>query len=91
MNLSSRLKPVSYLKAHTAEIIRDVAESGEPFVITQNGVAKAVIRDIHEYEKEQETLALLKILMLGEREIREGRTIPAKEVFRRLRERRAHR
>ena len=41
------------------------------------------------YEATQETLALLKILALGRRQVEEGRTVPAEQVFRRLRKRRA--
>lgn len=88
MKLSSQIKPISYLKAHAAEIVRNIGERREPLVITQNGEAKAVIQDIESYEQTQETMALLKILALGSRQIEEGRVQPAAEVFRRLRERR---
>ena len=89
MRLSTQVKSISYLKSHAAEIIRDLSETGEPLVITQNGEAKAVVQDIRSYEQTQETLALLKILALGKMEIEEGKVTPAKEVFRRLRERRS--
>ena len=56
-------------------------------VITQEGEAKAVIRDIHEYEKEQETLALFRILALGKKQVEEGRKVPAAEAMRRVRAR----
>lgn len=64
MKLSKQIKPISFFKSHAAEIIRTLHESGEPYVITQNGEAKAVIQDIESYEKDQETMALLKILAL---------------------------
>ena len=73
MKLSSRIKPISYLKAHAAEIVRNLNEHREPLVITQNGEAKVVIQDIGSYEQTQETLALLKILALGTRQIGEGK------------------
>jgi prevent-host-death family protein len=87
MNLADRIKPISYLQAHAAEIIRDIHKSAEPLIITQNGEAKAIVQDIHSYEQTQETLALLKILALAEREIEEGKTIPAAEAMRLVRER----
>jgi prevent-host-death family protein len=87
VKLSSQIKPISYLKAHAAEIVRNIGERREPLVITQNGEAKAVIQDIESYEQTQETMALLKILALGSRQIEEGRVQPAAEVFQRLRER----
>lgn len=87
MTLSDRIKPISYLKAHAAEIVRTLGERGEPLVITQNGEAKVVMQDIDSYERLQETLALLKILALGDRQIEAGRTQPAAEATARLRER----
>ena len=87
MKLSNRIKPISYLKAHAAEIIRKLGEQKEPLVITQNGEAKVVIQDIESYEQTQETMALLKILALGMRQIEEGKVLPAEDVIRRLRER----
>ena len=86
---SSRIKPISYVKANAADLIRELKENGEPLVITQNGEATAVMQDVASYEATQETLALLKILALGRRQVEEGKTIPAEEVFRRLRKRRA--
>jgi len=88
MKLSSRIKPISYLKAHAAEIVRNLNEHREPLVITQNGEAKVVIQDIESYEQTQETMALLKILALGTRQIMEGKVQPAEDVIKRLRERR---
>ena len=88
MKLSSQIKPISYLKAHAAEIVRKLNERREPLVITQNGEAKVVIQDIESYEQTQETMALLKIVALGVRQIGEGKVQPAKDVIKRLRERR---
>ena len=88
MKLSSQIKPISYLKAHAAEIVRHLGEQREPLVITQNGEAKVVMQDIETYEHTQETLALLKILAIGTRQIEEGKVQPAENVIKRLRERR---
>ena len=88
MKLSRQIKPISYLKAHAAEIVRNLNEHQEPLVITQNGEAKVVIQDIGSYEQTQETLALLKILALGTRQMWEGKVQPAEDVIKRLRERR---
>jgi prevent-host-death family protein len=82
---SCQVRPISYLKANAAEILRKLAENREPMVITQNGEAKAVIQDVASYEETQETLALLKILALGTREVESGRVKPIGEVVARLR------
>lgn len=91
MKYSTQVKPISYLKANAAEVIRGLAEQREPMVITQNGEATAVIQDVASYEETQETLALLKILALGNQQIDEGKGIPVKEAFRRVRARLAKR
>ena len=87
MKLSSQIKPISYLKAHAAEIVRNLSAQSEPLVITQNGEVKAVLQDIESYEQAQETMALLKILALGTRQIEEGKVEPAGDVIQRLRDR----
>ena len=88
MRLSSRIKPISYLKAHASEIVRTLRDEPEPMIITQNGEAKAVVQDIEAYEQTQETMALLRILALGSRQIEAGRVQPAADTIGRLRERR---
>lgn len=86
MKLSDQIKPISYLKAHAAEVVRNLS-TREPLVITQNGEAKAVIQDIKSYEQTQETLALLKILALGQRQVDDGKVQPADDVVAKLRRR----
>lgn len=88
MPLSNQIKPISYLKAHASEIVRNIGKQREPLIITQNGKAKAVVQDIESYEQTQETMALLKILALGTRQIEEGKAHPVAAVIKRLRKRR---
>lgn len=91
MRYSAQIKPISYLKANAAEVLARLAEDREPLVITQNGEAKAVIQDVVSYEATQETLALLKILALGNAEIEAGRVQAAAEVIAKLRARQSAR
>ena len=91
MKLSNQIKPISYLKAHAAEIVRTLEVQREPLIITQNGEAKVVVQDIDSYEQTQQTLSLLKILALGSRQIEAGQVQPAADVITRLRERRQDR
>jgi len=85
----SHIKPISYLKAHASELMRELAEQREPLVITQNGEATAVIQDVQSYQQTQEALALLKILALGNQQIESGKVVPAKDVIKRIRKNRA--
>ena len=87
MRYASKVKSISYLKANAALVLHQLAEKREPLVITQNGEAKAVIQDVASYDATQETLALLKILALGNREIEAGKLKPIAAVVSRLRAR----
>lgn len=87
MDLSTQIKPISYLKANAAEVLTTLAENREPLIITQNGEAKAVLQDVASYKDTQETLALLKILALGNQELEAGKITSAEDVFSRARNR----
>ncbi len=89
MRYSSQVKPISYLKANAAEVLKRLAERREPLVITQNGEAKAVLQDVVSFEETQETLALLKILALGNRDVAAGKVKSVAEVVAGLRARRS--
>jgi len=88
MRYSTQVQPISYLKAHAAQVLSQLAENRAPLVITQNGEAKAVLQDVASYEETQETLALLKILAMGNQEAESGRVNPVSEASARLRARR---
>lgn len=89
MKLSEAVKPISYFKTHASEILRDMADSHKTVVITQNGKAKAILQDIKEYEKIQESLALLKILAISRKSLIAGKIKPFREAFRGIREKSA--
>jgi prevent-host-death family protein len=82
---STQIKPISYLKANAAEVLKELTDQRQPMVITQNGEAKAVIQDVASYEQTQETLALLKILALGNQQVAQGRVKPLADVVKRIR------
>jgi len=81
MKLSESVKPISYLKSHTAEALRVVSEGQRAMVITQHGEAKAVLQDIASYEQTQESLALLKMLAQSSKSIQGGHSKPLKKTF----------
>ncbi|AOK25614.1 type II toxin-antitoxin system Phd/YefM family antitoxin [Burkholderia ubonensis] len=81
MKFPTRVKPISYLKSHAAEIVKEISESREPMLITQNGDAKLVVMDVKSYEEREVTLALLKLLALGNREIEQGHFRAVEDVF----------
>lgn len=87
MKLSEGVKSISYLKAHAAEMISQVADSGNSLVITQNGEARAVLQDIGSWEETQESLALLKMLAMSAVHEEAGLTRPMAQAFKDVRAR----
>jgi prevent-host-death family protein len=82
MHFSTQIKPISYVKAHAAELLDRITEEREPIIITQNGEARAVLVDVASYEQMfQETRVLLKVLALADKEIEAGQTVPVEEVM----------
>ena len=81
MKYSEDIKPISYLKANAAQMIRKLHKSHKAIIITQNGEAKAVVQDIKVFEQDRESMALLKILAQGTREIEKGEFKPAEKAF----------
>ncbi|MBI2150473.1 MAG: type II toxin-antitoxin system Phd/YefM family antitoxin [Acidobacteria bacterium] len=84
MNLKRDIKPITYLKNRTAEVVREVNEERRTMVITQNGEAKMVIMGVEEYDQLQRSIAMLKLVSRDENEMRSGKTIPQEDVFRRM-------
>lgn len=87
MKLSESIKPISYLKAHASEIVRDISNNHKTIVITQNGEPKVVVQDILIYEQTQESLALLKMLTQSINSMKNGQFKPVKKAFKDLSER----
>jgi len=84
MLLSQDIKPISYLKAKTANVINDVNENQRTIIITQNGEAKAVVQDIKSYENLQNSLNLLKLIVQSENDIENNRVVEQEEMFNNL-------
>lgn len=84
MHLSQDIKPISYLKAKTADVINSVNENQRTIIITQNGEAKAVIQDIKSYENLQNSLNLLKLIVQSENDVEKNEVIEQNKMFENL-------
>ena len=82
MNISRDIKPVTYLKAKAADLLKQINETRRPVVITQNGEPKAVLQDPKSYEDMRNALGILKLISQGEGDIRSGRVKSQEKVFR---------
>jgi prevent-host-death family protein len=81
MKISSDIKPVSYLKSHAADILKQINETHRPVVITQNGEPKAVLQDPESYDNMRKAIGLLKLISQGEEDIKQGKTKAQDRVF----------
>jgi prevent-host-death family protein len=84
MHLSQDIKPISYLKAKTADVINSVNHNQRTIIITQNGEAKAVVQDIKSYENLQNSLNLLKLIVQSENDIENNNIVEQDEMFKTL-------
>ena len=84
MNITQDIKPVTYLKSRTADILKQINETHRPVIITQNGEPKAILQDPESYENMRNAIGLLKLISQGEGEIRNGKARPQQEVFERI-------
>jgi prevent-host-death family protein len=84
INLVEDIKPISYVKSHTAEILKQVEEKNNPVVITQNGEARAVLMDVKQYQNIVDSINLLKLLSIGEKDIQNKKTITQEELDKKI-------
>ena len=81
MNISRDIKPVTYLKARASDLLKQINETHQPVVITQNGEPRAVLQDPESYENMRNAIGLLKLISLGEEDIKGGKSKSQDEVF----------
>jgi prevent-host-death family protein len=84
---ASDVKPITYMKTHSAELVADVNKRRSPVVITQNGEPTAVVIDIESYERTQDALMLLKLIAQSEEDLRKGKWLSQSQMEAELRKR----
>lgn len=81
MNLKDDIRPITYLKNNTAELVREISRDGRTVTITQNGEAKVVVMDVESYDRMRRSMALLKLVALGEADVEAGRLVPHSQAL----------
>ena len=84
INLVEDIKSISYVKSHTAEVMKQIGKKNNPMIITQNGEAKAVLMDVKQYQNIIDSINLVKILSIGESDIKNGRLYTHEELQRKI-------
>ena len=86
----SRKNPVvslSEFKARASQFLERIHASGEEIVLTQNGSATAVVQDYETYQSLKDALALMKLMVQGESDVKADRLVPQSRVFADVKER----
>ena len=91
MQAQDHIRSISYLKSHAAQISEEVAATGAPFIITQNGEASMVIESVQRYQEKEDLIALLKLLALGEKDRQAGQGLSVQDSRAQLAQRRQSR
>ena len=84
MNISTDIKPVTYLKSKAADLLKQINENHRPVIITQNGEPRAVLQDPKSYESMRNAIGILKLVSQGEEEIKNGKSKSQEEVFKNI-------
>ena len=86
MNLKTDIRPVSFVKTNAAEMLRQINETKNPIVITQNGEARGVLIDPESYQHMRDALGMMKLIERAEHDVRTGHTEQHDDLLRRLSE-----
>jgi len=84
MNISTDIKPVTYLKSKVADLLKQINKTHRPVIITQNGEPRAVLQDPKSYEDMRNAIGILKLISQGEEEIKNGKSKSQEEVFKNI-------
>lgn len=84
MKYSEDIKPITYMKTKSADLVEKVTTTQRPVIITQNGEARVIVQDIQSYERTRDALLLLQFLNRRSKEAKKGKLIPHEQVMARL-------
>ena len=85
--MSTSIVSLSEFKARAAQMLSEMKTAEHSIVLTQRGAASAVVHDYRVHQRFQNALLMLKLMVQGEADVSEGRTIDQERVFADLRAR----
>ena len=84
MNITNDIRPVTYLKSRAADLLKQINDTHRPVIITQNGEPKAVLQDPESFENMRNAIGILKLISMGEEDIKNGNILEQKSVFKNI-------
>ncbi len=86
MNIINDIRPVTYLKSRAADLLKQINDTHRPVIITQNGEPKAVLQDPESFENMRNAIGILKLISMGEEDIKNGNMLEQETVFNNIEE-----
>ena len=86
MQINEDIRPITYLKAKSPDLLRQVNATRRPVIITQNGEPRGILQDPESYSKMRDALSLLKLINQSEVELRHGKTVDHADMMTQLRQ-----
>ena len=86
MHISSDIRPVTYLKSKAADLLKQINDTHRPVINTQNGEPRAVIQDPQSFEDMRNAIGILKLISMGEEDIKNGALLEQAAVFKNIEE-----
>jgi prevent-host-death family protein len=87
LDLAKDIQSLSHFKRNTAEVMKQMKESGNPVVLTVNGKAAVVVQDAAAYQRLlalAERAEMMEFLREAKADADAGRTVPAREFLQSL-------
>lgn len=84
MNITNDIRPITYLKSRAADLLKQINETHRHVIITQNGEPKAVLQDPESFENMRNAIGILKMISMGEEDIKNGNTLDQDTVFKNI-------
>ena len=91
MDVSRDIRSLSDFKRNTVGLMEQLAETGEPVVLTVNGRAKLIVQDALSYQRLLDALeynGAVEGIRRGMEDVRLGREKPLSKVFSEIRKKR---
>lgn len=85
ISLTQGIRSITDLKRNTNQILKQVHDSKKPVVLTVNGKAEAVLIGAKEYDDITNTLAMFKLILAAEDDIKNGRERDIEDFFKEFR------
>jgi len=75
------ITPLTDFRNNIKKYLEEISIHKKPIILTQHGKSAAVIMDAEKYQEMQDQIDLMRKVALGLEDYREGRIVPADDVF----------